>query len=651
LNKKPLIRKYLAIGIILIFIGICVIPLAMSKAEERATETQDVVYASFFRNDIRDVLGYDRKQFMGTENLVFQDNSSPSSRDEPSWLWTQSAGGTYLDEGTGIAVDNNGDTYIAGLFVGTVTFGNITLASQGNFDVFIAKLDSNGDWLWAVSAGGTDYEWEWDIALDANGNIYVIGHFKGTAQFGNTTLTTQGDSDVFVAKLNTDGDWLWAVSAGGTNEDCAVRIAVDTVQNVYITGYFWGTATFGYTTLISHGYADVFVAKLNTDGDWLWAVSAGGTGQPEGFNDEAYGVAVDVHGNVYITGYFWRTATFGNTTLTTQGDADVFVAKLNTDGDWQWVAHAGGPTPCAAVGIDIAVDTTGNSYITGYFLGIAVMFDNYTITNHGVDDFYDVFVAKLDNNGDWQWAVSAGGTNDDMGVNVAVDTEGDAYVTGYFSDTAIFGNTTLTSYEYLGMADMFVTKINSNGEWQWVISEGGPEGCAGSMSITVDTDENVYITGCFIGIVTFNDTTLISHGDRDVFVAKLAAFENQPPSPPTITGPVKGKIRVATNYNFTAVDPNDNKVYYFIDWGDTTNSSWIGPYSSGELITQSHTWSKKGGYLVKAKAKDIYGRESDWAQLDVTMPFSYNIPFMQFWMKLFEQFPNAFPILRYLLGG
>ncbi len=643
-------RKCLTVGIILLFVGISVIPIAMGDTEERTKETQEEMIVSFFRKDLRDVLGFHGKQIMGTENLVFQDNSSPSSRDEPSWLWAQSAGGTYLDEGTGITVDNNGDTYIAGLFVGTVTFGNTTLASQGIFDVFIAKLDSDGDWLWAVSAGGTDYEWEWDIALDTNGNIYVIGYFKGTAQFGNTTLTSQGDSDVFVAKLNTDGDWLWAVSAGGTNEDCAVRIAVDTVQNVYISGYFWGTATFGYTTLISHGYADVFAAKLNTDGDWLWAVSAGGTGQPEGFNDEAYGVAVDALGNAYITGYFWRTATFGNTTLTSQGDGDVFVAKINTDGDWQWVAHAGGPTPCAALGLDIAVDTAGNSFITGYFLGDAVMFDNYMITNHGVVDFYDVFIAKLNTDGDWLWAVSAGGTNDDAGVNIAVDALGNAYITGYFSDNAMFGNTTLTSNEYLGFADTFVTKINSTGDWQWAINIGGAEGCAGGVSLTVDTYRNAYITGCFIGTVTFNDTTLISHGDRDVFVAKLSAFENQPPSPPTITGPAKGKIRIATNYNFTAVDSDDNKVYYFIDWGDTTNSSWIGPYTSGEQITKSHTWSKKGIYTVKAKAKDIYGKESDWAQLDVTMPFSYNIPFMQFSMKLFERFPHAFPLLQYLLG-
>jgi hypothetical protein len=124
---------------------------------------------------------------------------------------------------------------------------------------------------------------------------------------------------------------------------------------------------------------------------------------------------------------------------------------------------------------------------------------------------------------------------------------------------------------------------------------------------------------------------------------------NQAPSPPTITGSDKGHVRVATEYNFTSLDPENNSVYYFIDWGDGTNSSWIGPYLSGEIVTQSHTWSKRGAYSIQAKAKDIYGNESDWATLDVTMPFSYNIPFPSFWQRFFERFPHAFPILRYLM--
>jgi hypothetical protein len=120
--------------------------------------------------------------------------------------------------------------------------------------------------------------------------------------------------------------------------------------------------------------------------------------------------------------------------------------------------------------------------------------------------------------------------------------------------------------------------------------------------------------------------------------------------PPTITGPVKGTVGVPTDYNFTAVDSEGDQIYYFIDWGDDTNSGWIGPYSSGEQITKSHIWSTKGTYMVTAKVKDTHGDESDWVTLIVTMPCTYNKPMLQFLELLFQRFPNAFPLLRQLLG-
>jgi len=122
------------------------------------------------------------------------------------------------------------------------------------------------------------------------------------------------------------------------------------------------------------------------------------------------------------------------------------------------------------------------------------------------------------------------------------------------------------------------------------------------------------------------------------------------PSTPTITGNTSGPINKPQTYTFNATDPNGFNLSYYVDWGDTTNSGWIGPYPSGDEITQSHTWTKKGTYTIKAKAKDIHGNESGWGTLSVTMPTSYNIPFQPFWMKIFERFPHAFPILRHLMG-
>ncbi len=126
--------------------------------------------------------------------------------------------------------------------------------------------------------------------------------------------------------------------------------------------------------------------------------------------------------------------------------------------------------------------------------------------------------------------------------------------------------------------------------------------------------------------------------------------ENKPPNPPVITGPAEGIVNVETDYNFTTFDPDGDTVFYFIDWSDGSNTSWIGPFSSGDEILRSHSWSEEGTYPIKAKAKDGSGAESDWGTLSVTMPYTYHKPFLSFLEKLFVRFPHAFPILRYLMG-
>jgi hypothetical protein len=130
----------------------------------------------------------------------------------------------------------------------------------------------------------------------------------------------------------------------------------------------------------------------------------------------------------------------------------------------------------------------------------------------------------------------------------------------------------------------------------------------------------------------------------------LYAMNNTPPAPPEITGPAKGKIKEPVAYTFMTTDPDGHQVSYFIDWGDTANSSWIGPYSSGESVNVSHTWLEKGDYTIKAKARDVFGAESDWGTLTVTMPLNYELPHLRFVEWLFARFPHAFPILRQLLG-
>ena len=425
------------------------------------------------------------------------------------WLWAKKAGGTNYDYGSGIAVDASGNSYVTGGFEGTATFGSTTLESSGSQDIFVAKLDNRGNWLWAKKAGGTDSDYGYGIAVDASGNSYVIGCFySATATFGSTTLTGNGINNIFVTKLDSSGNWLWAKNARESPYDYGHGIAVDASGNSYVTGYFSGTATFGSTTLTSSGGADIFVAKLDSSGNWLWANNAGGTSDECG-----NGIAVDASGNSYVTGYFDSNATFGYTTLTSNGDYDIFIAKLDSSGNWLWAKNAGGSSNDSGNGI--AVDASGNSYVTGYFDSNAT-FGYTTLTSNGD---YDIFIAKLDSSGNWLWAKNAGGSSNDSGNGIAVDASGNSYVTGYFDSNATFGYTTLTSN---GDYDIFIAKLDNCGNWLWANNAGGTSDDRGT-SIAVDASRNSYVTGYFYDSATFGSTTLTSNGgyDTNIFVTKV----------------------------------------------------------------------------------------------------------------------------------
>ncbi len=377
------------------------------------------------------------------------------------WLWAKQTGGIDNDYGRSIALDAAGNCYVAGYFNGTTTIGTTSLTSTGDYDIYVAKSDSNGNWLWAKQAGGTSTDYGYGIAVDTNGNCYVTGFFLGTATFGSSSLTSGGDRDIFTAKLDSNGNWLWAKKAGGTNDDRSFDIAVDAGGNCYTTGFFQVTATFGSTTLTSSGYLDVFVAKLDSNGNWLWAKQAGGTGY-----DNGRSIALDAGGNCYVTGYFEVTGTFGSTSLSCSGSADVFTAKLDISGNWLWAKKAGGSS--SDQGYGISVDTNGNCFVTGYFRGSAT-FGSTSLTSSGNDE---IFIAKLDSSGNWLWACKAGGTGYDDGNDITADNNGNCYVTGYFWGTATFGNTSLTSSSGYGY-DVFAVKIGTNGNWLWVKQAGG----------------------------------------------------------------------------------------------------------------------------------------------------------------------------------
>jgi Beta-propeller repeat len=340
--------------------------------------------------------------------------------------WAVNVGGSFEDKGSSIAVDGSGNVYITGYFYSNSILG---LTNTGNSDVFVVKYNSSGVGQWAVAVGGSLSDYGNGIAVDGSGNVYITGNFYSNTLLG---LTNTGDSDFFVVKYNSSGVVQWAVNGGGFLSDSGSGIAVDGSGNVYVTGYFYSNSVLG---LINAGNSDVFVVKYNSSGVVQWAVSGGGSSE-----DKGSGIAVDGSGNVYITGN-----TYSNILgLTNNGISDVFVVKYNSSGVVQWAAIGGGAFEDKGSGI--AVDGSGNVYITGYFSSATANFGSTVLLNTGNSD---VFVAKYNSSGVVQWAVKGGGTSNDYGNGVAVNTSGTrVYTVVNYNPNAKFGNTVLKTGSY-----------------------------------------------------------------------------------------------------------------------------------------------------------------------------------------------------------
>lgn len=483
--------------------------------------------------------------------------------------WVQQAGGIFIESGNGIVADASGNIYITGYFGDIATFGNKNLTSAGSSDVFIAKYNAEGQVVWAQRDGGSNIEYGEGIAIDASGNIYITGYFHNTTTFGSTTLTSAGGIDVFIAKYDANGNILWAKKAGDSEDDLGLAIAADASGNIYITGIFKGTTTFGGTTLKSSGKTDVFIAKIDTNGSFVWARKGGGSG-----NDFGNAIAVDASGNSYVTGYFQGAATFGSITLTSIGHQNAFIAKYNADGEVVWAIKDG------YFGCGIKVDASGNVYLTGYF---SDTFGSVALTSAGAAD---VFIAKYDANGNIIWAQSAGGSLTEVASAIAVDECGNSYVTGYFQGTATFGNTTLTSGAGSLFHELFIAKYDANGNSVWAQQALG-HGVRTGHDVAVDASGNVYVTGSFNNISTFGSTTLTSVGNsNDAFIAKI----NGGSSSETVLNIVSPLIGVTNSYEAI----NSIVASNLINGGNVK-------YFAGDFITMEPGFEVKKGTVFEAK--------------------------------------------------
>lgn len=454
--------------------------------------------------------------------------------------WTKGFHGTNQMFSRDITTDNMGNVYTVGEFFGTVDFNGgvgTTTLSTANSDVFITKYDNNGNFIWAKNFRGGSVE-EVSIAVDNLNNLYITGGFSGTVDFDpGTSINNQisnGGFDIYVVKLNSSGNFIWSKKIGGTNNEKGLDIKVS--SSIFITGKYAGTVDFdpgsSAINMTSLGNNDVFVLKLDLNGNYIWIKSMGGTSE-----DYGNSIILDAFDNVYTTGLFNNTADFNPGAsvynLVSNNIYSTFISKLDANGNFVWAKSVTG-TGSQNIGTSLAIDTTGNLFIAGYFNG-TFDFDSgagtYNITS-APSGGNNAFILKLNINGDFVWAKNLTGYSSTGFNSISINKKGYLFLTSSFNGSVDFDpSASVYSLTSSGTWDSYVTKLNNNGNFIWAKKFNGASNDVNmAKSIALDDNGDIFTTGDFSGTTDFDPTpntvNLTSIGFYDTYVVKLSSCTN-----------------------------------------------------------------------------------------------------------------------------
>ncbi len=477
-----------------------------------------------------------------------------------SWIWgTNPIGVSDDDSGSDIVVDAVGNSYVTGTFRSAqIVFGAYTLTFSGSsyYNAFVAKLSPSGQWLWAKKI---ETSYSTSIAIDSEDNLVITGSFSGTILFDTISLTNSSDRGaLYVAKLTTNGEWIWAVNAVniGNGSITPSDIAVDNNCNIYITGSGWGSAFCGELLYGSIGVDDVFTCKLSSSGNWLWVRNAGTSIQ-----DYGKGIVVDELGCVYVTGV--KESGSGMDGSSSQ----VYIVKYNTSGEiiWQYMSN------CSRVSAGQGITTDGEHiYVTGQYQG-SFQICGQSLPYANPDR---VFVLKLTLDGGFEWIRQYDIVVQPYSATsktIECDYLGNLYLIGNF------GTGRVLKFDPLG--NIASVLLYGNGTT--------PRG------ISIDLSGAIYLTGFFSGSVSFDDIDLISTGYTDMFVTKRNALS---PLSSFTQDCLEGLEPLIVQFTDTSISGWGAITDWYWDFGD-------GNYSSEQ--NPDHVYQNAGVYSVSLTVTNI----------------------------------------------
>lgn len=423
-------------------------------------------------------------------------------------LWAKSFGGTGNQRAAGIAVDAAGNVVVVGTFADSVDFGGGPLVAAGGLDVFVVKLDHSGNHVWSKAFGADGDEGATTIAVDGFGDILLAGLFASSVDFGGGPLVSVTGRDAFVAKLDSTGAHVWSKGLGiSTFQSHAPALAVDGSGYAVLTGSFIGSADFGGGPLISADH-DAYVLKLDPTGKHVWSKTAGEEKYQEGAS-----VGINQSGDVFLLGDFGGVIDLGGGALPSASGIDGFLATLDGAGHHTWSKSFGLAAQFnLQYSTSIAVGGGGDIVVTGYF-GSEIDLGGGPLTSNAQAA---IFLAKLDDAGSHIWSKSFGEIGIQSASSTAIDGLGNIVLTGGFGAQLDFGGGPIAE---AGNGDVFLARFGADGSHLWSKRFGDAQGQWG-VGVAADASGNAFLTGNFAGTIDLGSgISLDSAGEDDIFIA------------------------------------------------------------------------------------------------------------------------------------
>lgn len=439
--------------------------------------------------------------------------------------WAEISEGRSVYSGVRVITDKDDGVYLLRNFQESVTFSGRTISGSGGTDIALAKYNSLGDLVWVKTAGGSGNDEGLDIAVDEVGNIFITGYFTGKANFENKTISSSGKEDFFIAKYDRNGKCLFARQEGTSETDRAFSISTDSDNQIIITGQ---SAT--------NGIPNLFISKYNTRGVRIWSQIINITDT----RSSVTAVVTDKTNNVYAAGNFYGNTSisnkaFDNTEIISALLPNVFLIKINSSGNLQWVNTLLSDNLDSYLSFDngITCDAAGNVVLTGGIIG--------KLKGRGIEanasgyGNQDIFYSSCSPDGVWRWIKISKSDESvygrDFGASLYTGNNGIIYTSGYFDGTLNLENISVQSHGGLFDSDIYVAALNSDGQFLWVENAGAynPETFQFNdiaSDISVNKSGEIFIAGYVKGEGHFGKLTLNTSGKKDIYISKISTSQN-----------------------------------------------------------------------------------------------------------------------------